>query len=190
MNKYIKIGIIIVIVTIIALIIKMFLTGNTEDKIFDYIENQGYTLNENGLYEKNINNLTEEDYNYYVSLNTNIDYGKDTFDPKNFQIIRNSFEYQDKLTSNLIATYDYTNSTLIYTYRIMGDNLNVIYRGDYNNQKFNCTKELASGVVLNKSDDLICKKVEISILKFNLEATTFFKNANFDKYLKKQNTEK
>ena len=184
-KKYIKIGIIFIVVVIILLVIKVVLKNNTKDSLIDYVISHGYTLNQDGLYEKYNSSLTKDDFDYYVSINKEVEYTKDTFDSYNFQMIRDSFEYKDKLTSNLIATYDYKDSTLIYTYRVTGDNVNVLYMGDYNNQKFTCEKGVSSGVLLN-SDTLMCQKIELSIMKYDLEARTFFKNANLANYMKEK----
>ncbi len=185
-KKYIKIGIIFIGVIIILFIIKIIININTPNKIVNYIESSGYKLNSAGIYEKRNSSITKEDYDYYVKIGTNASYSIDTFDQTNFQIIRNSFEYEDGLESNLIATFDYTNNNLIYTYRITKNGVNVIYRGDYKNDKFACSKELSAGVVLGDNETIICKKIEISILRFNLESRTFFKNADMARYMEKQ----
>ncbi len=185
-NKYIKILIIFISIIILLFIIKIIINGNTRDNIKNYIESNGYILNSDNIYEKRNSSLTKEDYDYYVKLGSDASYSIDTFDQNNFWIIRNTYEYIDNLESNLIATFDYKNNSLIYTYRITKDNVNVIYRGNYNNDNFTCDKELSSGVVLNENGEIICKKIEISILKFNLESRTFFKNADMGVYMSKQ----
>lgn len=184
-QKYIKFGIIFLIILIIGLVVKFVFESQTKDKIFDYVEQEGYVLNQYGLYEKTSSVMTKEDYDYYVSSNQKAEYTKDTFDPANFQMIRNTYEYQDKLTSNLVATYDYKDKTLIYTYRVEGDNVNIVYMGNYNQDKFTCEKGVSVGVNIN-SDTVVCKKIELSILNFNLESLTFFKNANLANYMAKQ----
>ena len=183
-NKYVKIGVIFVGIVIVLAIIRAIINGNIDSKIVKYIEQNGYKLNSDNVYEK-YSSGSEEEYNKNVSKGISASYSIDTFDQENFQITRDTYEYDSGLTSNLIATYDYTDSSLIYTYRVTDNNVNVIYMGDYNNDKFTCGKELSAGVVLSDSEKLICDKIEISILRFNLESRTFFKNADFASYMKK-----
>ncbi len=185
-NKYVKIGIVFILIVIVFAIIKVIINSNIDDKILKYIEQNGYKLNNDGMYEK-YSNGSEDEYNNNVSKGVNSTYSKDVFDQYNYQITRDTYEYNQGLTSNLIATFDYTDSSLIYTYRINDNsgNINVIYMGDYNDDKFTCSKELSAGVVLSDDEKVICDKIEISILRFNLESRTFFKNADFATYMKK-----
>ena len=161
------------------------------DKIIGYLEKNNYVLKNENLYFKQISNTNLADYNYLKSKKTNSTYEFNNFSIADYQLVKSINEYQNEVENTLDLIYDYTNSFLIYTYRINYLNSNVIYKGSYdeNKDEFICQKEFSYGMNNTNSETTICEKIEYQVLMFNYEATTFFTNPELVSYMKKQKIE-
>ena len=175
-------GISLIVIWLLILIIKK----PTGEKIEEYVLSNGYTLVEDGIYEKVTSSIKKEDYDTYVRLNKNAEYSVNKFDKYNFELSKETYEFDDGITSYLLENYDYKNNLLDYNYRITSSSINVIFRGDYDisTKEFTCQKELSYGVSLSNTEKVICDKVKLNVLAFMTYADGFFKNAAFDKYMK------
>ena len=127
MNKYLKYGIIFVIVIIVLYLVNYFLTNDTNEDIKKYLISTGYKEDvDNSLY-KSINNST-----------------MDSFNLADYTLMRRIEENEDDVSSLYNGTFSFKNDQLIYNYRIeYGNNINILYRGNYDGDTFNCDKEFS-----------------------------------------------
>ncbi len=185
-KKYFKFIIIFLVILILLVTLRFILGKKTPDKITDYVISVGYQKDENGLYVKENSNITKAEYDLLVNLNKDANYSVNTFDLYNYELTKDEYEYKNKVSMSLIQTYNYKDRSLIYTYRINGEDMNVLYMGDYyyETDEFTCSKELSYGVTLSDTEQVICNRIKLSVLNFALEAGTFFKNAEFDNYIR------
>ena len=185
----------IIIIVVIALVLfglKFLLAKPTSKKIEDYILSEGYKLNTDGFYQKQISSYGKEDYESMVNLDKKTEYQVYKLDIDNFELSEEYYEYENKITYYLLANYNYKTDILDYTYRITSDSLNVIFMGEYDIKKeeFSCNKQLSYGVSLDKTEEIMCDKVKINTLIFMKYANSFLNNAEFKNYIKSYNDNK
>lgn len=169
----------------ITLIILVKLTSSSYDnKIISFLKNEGYSLNSDNLYYKNISSIKENEYIRLKNKDINASYEGNYFNISDYSLTKKIYEYNDSITSELDAIYSYKNTELLYTYRIYYENSNVYIKGSYDDE-FVCDVEFASGIYSNSLDDTICPKIELKINDFSKEVKTFFPNIKYINYMKK-----
>ena len=178
------------LIIVILILVKVTETP-INDRIISYLEKNNYVLKSEKLYFKQISQLNLANYNYSKNKKINSTYEFNNFSLADYQLTKSINEYQDEVENILDLIYDYTNSSLIYTYRISYQNSNNIYKGSYdeNNDNFICQKEFSYGMNNTNLETTICEKIKYQVLKFNYEATTFFTNPELVSYMKKQKIE-
>ena len=191
MSKKTLFMLIFLFLIIVILILVKITEVPMNDKIISYLEKNNYVLKSENLYFKQISQLNLADYNYYKSKKFNSTYEVNNFSLADYQLTKSINEYQDEVENILDLIYDYTNSSLIYTYRINYKNSNIIYKGSYDetNNNFICQKEFSYGMNNNNLETTICEKIKYQIINFYYEATTFFTNPELVSYMKKQKIE-
>ena len=167
MNKYIKIGIIIIIILLIMYIVKVALTPSMETQITNYLINKGFEQSDNNLLIK------QEDNN------------KMLFSTADYTLMKNSDEEENGVNYSLNASYYYKNENVLYSYRVTYNNsYNVYYKGEYDGENFTCEKEFSNAKLGSKENENICNLAEHSIKIFYLDARLLFANNNYLKYMK------
>lgn len=189
MNKKVKIGILILIIVIIILIFNLSTRKTTQEKIINYITNIGFIQDSgSSLYAKKISELSLEEYNNKINQNVEANYEILYFNVDSYQLTKDEMSYSNNIHKSFNPTYDYTNNTLEYQYRINLNNTNVIIEGKYNSetQEFICTPLFSYQIDIDSAIDEICNKVKYDVEKFQYEAVTLITNANLIENIKKE----
>ena len=168
MKKYIKYGIILIIVILVIIGLNYLLKPSMDYQLKNYLINLGYQQAEDeNLYIKNESKDTKlfsfGDYTYMLNKNEEI----------------------NGMQTSLNATYNFKDENIIYTYRVNYSNtVNVIFKGEYDGKNFTCDKEFSSTelTIDNKND--ICSLANTSIKLFELESKTLFTKYKFVDYIK------
>ncbi len=170
MNKYIKYLIITLIIIGVIFGINYLLTPSMDTQIENYLIKKGYS-------KTNIEKLLEKQESSTK---------KYSFSTATYTFMMELEENQEELTSSLNATYDFTDESLIYSYRIgYKDSLNVLFKGSYNDGNFVCEKEFSTATLSSNNKELFCSLAKTNIELFDLEANTLFKNYKLINYMKK-----
>ena len=169
MNKYIKIIIIVLVVFIVLYVLTSLITPNMDKKISDYLQKQGYKV-------------SNDDVNLYVKTVNDTTY---TFSLAGYTYKEEIEEKISGVLTSLNATYTYKDDSLIYTYRMNDNtNMNVLFKGTYNDKNFICEKEFSTASFSDNEKKSICDLIEIRIKNFNLEAKTLFASYEYIDYMK------
>ncbi|MBR3660973.1 MAG: hypothetical protein IKN63_03610 [Bacilli bacterium] len=167
-KKYLKYGIILIIVIGLFMGLKYLLVPSMDSQIKEYLKDLGYIIGDyDDLLVKNV-----DDKKYTFSLG---DYS--------YTLERDNFD--DSLEKSLTATYNYKNESMVYSYRVYySDSINVYFKGTYNNDNFACEKEFSSASLSEDEEENICSLAKIDIEMFKLEAETLFTKYKFIDYIK------
>lgn len=168
MKKNYKYGIILGVLIVIFVAIVYYNQPDMSSQIKDYLINSGYSVesNDNTLLYRRISSNT-------INRFSLADY---TFN----QII----EENNQIVSYLNQTYDFKKHLLTYNYRIeYSDNINVIFRGNYENDSFTCSKEFSTASMSKNEVDNTCSLIRIKVERFYNEADVLFNNYSFIKYM-------
>lgn len=170
MNKYIKYGIIFILLIIALYLLNNVLGKDTNTLIKDYLINSGY---------KEVGNNT---LSKIISYSTSNQFSLD-----NYTLMQKIDEEENGIKNSLNATYDYKTHELIYNYRIeYSDNINVLFRGEYIEDNFTCDKEFSTASLSSSEINNTCSLIKIKIERFYNEAEVLFTNYNYIKYMEKQ----
>lgn len=166
MKTYFKYCLILIVIVGVIFLLNHFTTLNTDVQIKDYLIDKGYKESEfENLLVKQESDTKKKsfslaDYTYMLeSINNDID-------------------------SSLNATYSFKDETLVYSYRINYNSVNVWFKGSYNNDNFICDKEFSSETLSNDDIDNICNLANIEVKLFELEAKTLFTKYKYIDYIK------
>lgn len=171
MNKYLKYGIVFILLIILLYLLNSVLEKDSAMEIKNYLINSGY---------KEIGNNTLSKILSYSTSNQ--------FSLNNYTLTQKVEENSNNIKSSLNATYDYKTHELIYNYRIeYSDNINVLYRGEYKNDSFTCDKEFSTASLSTSEINNTCSLVKIKVERFYNEAEVLFPNYNYVKYMEEQN---
>lgn len=188
MNKKKKITIIIILSSILALILSIFIINNSnyDKKIEKYITNLGFRNNNNTyLYSKRTSITNYEKYQKDMEEGIDTEYEVMYFNTFSYQLTQDKTTYSYNITKNLTSTYDYSNDDLSYIYRINLSNTNIIIEGTYKNDNFTCEPTFFYHVDIENSMETICEKVEFEIKNFSDDAAKLFDNNKMLEYMKK-----
>lgn len=189
MKKNIIITIIsVLILLVIVLIIKLINTP--ERQLERLLKSQDFTnYNNSYLYTKQISTNNIKTHNQNVQNNIESEYTVLYFNIKNYQLTKDTIYYSDGILKNLTPTYDYTNNTLTYNYRIYYNNINIIFKGiyDINTKKFTCEPTYSYQINTENSKETICNKVKAEIENFSYETRTFIEDYSLLQYMNKNN---
>ena len=164
MKKYIKYIIIIVIIVLGIIGINYLFKPSMDDQIKNYLVNLGYQKGEDeNLYIKNDKSFSLGDYTFMMEKDDKV----------------------NDMETSLNATYDYKKESIVYLYRVNYSNsVNVLFKGEYKDEKFTCEKEFSSTELSDVSKNNICNLASTSVKLFELEAKTLFTKYKFVDYIK------
>ena len=169
MSKTVKFGIIFFLALILLLVVYMIIDNPSEDKIKNYLLSMGYVADAED----------ETRLSKYVD-GTTIDY----FSLAEYTLTRNVEETSNTLSFNLTMKYDYKNHELTFYYRTTNkNNINVIFRGDYQDEKFNCDKEFSTASLSSDEISNTCSLIKLKVERLSKEAQILFKNHQFIEYM-------
>lgn len=166
MKIYFKYCLILIVIVGGIFLLSHFTTPNTDIQIKDYLIDKGYKESEfeNLLIKQESDTKKKSfslaDYTYMIESSSN------------------------DIDSSLNATYSFKDETLVYSYRINYNSVNVWFKGSYNNDNFICDKEFSSETLSNNDIDNICNLVNIEVKLFELEAKTLFTKYKYIDYIK------
>ena len=169
MEKYLKYLLIFIILIGLVGIINFFIKPINSDTITNYLLNMGFTedVNDNTYLTK-----------YLSSSTTN------HFSVADFSYEQEIDETVSGVDSSLYQVYNFKNHSLIFNYRVTySNNINVIYKGSYNNNSFVCEKEFSTATLDNESEKNTCSLVKLKVQRFYDEANVLFNNHKYIKYM-------
>lgn len=186
MKKNIIYAIVLIVVVVITFALVKLTDTPYDTKIEKLLADNSYTLVTNGLYSKQMSAGSLNNYNNCIKTSDTCKYEVNTFTMGLYELSKNIKEYNNEVASDLDIIYSYHDNTLTYTYRVNYKNSLIIFNGTYNNSKFTCKKEFATGIDSSNSQDVICEKIKTKVLSFENETKVFFPNVNYINYIKKQ----
>ena len=170
MKKYYLYIIISLIIIIALVLINHFLQSPNDTQIKDKLISEGIVTSE---YDDLL--IKQEDEKKY------------SFSTANYTYMLEVEENDNGIISSLNATYDYKNNTLVYSYRVNNsDTVNVLFKGNYNNQQFVCDKEFSNGKLSDSEQNTICSIAESNIKIFYAKSKTLFGNYKLIDYMKQK----
>ena len=167
-KKYIKYGIILIVIIGVLIVVNYITIPDMPSQIKNYLINQGYKKGEyDDLLVKNIGDkeytFSLGDYSYTLDRETT----------------------NDGITKMLNATYNYKNESIIYSYRVYySDYVNVYFKGNYKEEKFECEKEFSTASLSMEEQQNICDLARVDVQLFDLEAKTLFTKYKYIDYIK------
>lgn len=189
MNKKTKIFIIVLlIVFVLTLIVNLISNLNYDKKIEKYIVNLGFDNNDNSyLYSKQTSEHNYEEYIKNIGQGIETEYEVLYFNTSTYQLTKDRASCSNNIIKNLTSTFDYTNNSLTYIYRINFNSTNIILEGkfDKKTEEFTCEPTFFYQINMDDSKDIICDKVKYEVKNFQNEATTLFENSKILQYMNK-----
>lgn len=195
MDKKVKKAIIVLIV-LIVMVVGFKLIGNkknTPEVLVKYIEKIGFEQEkDSSLYFKNNSNMTKDEFDMLVAEEKDASYEGFYFNVGSYKLTSDKLEYSDDVYTEFNPTYDYTNNTLDYDYRISIDDARVIIEGIYDkdNDDFTCEPTYYIGIDIDDAIEAICDKVKYDVDDFRYDALTLITRYDILEGMQKVDKEK
>lgn len=171
MEKYFKYILILIIVFGLLAISRFFIKPVNSETIKNYLLNIGF-----------VEDMYDDSYLTKVLSSTTVNH----FSTSDFIYSSEIKETNSNVLSTLFETYDFKNKSLSFNYRIeYGNNINVLYNGTYNDNKYLCNRNFATASLDNRNDDNTCNLIKIRVQRFLEEAQVLFNNYNYIEYMEK-----
>ena len=127
MNKKKIIIITSTIALLLIIILFINLSKNPQKEIIKYLKSIEFVNKDTtNLYTKQISNNTLEQHNNNIKNNIASEYEALYFNTDTYELTKNKTAYKDEITKDFTPTYNYTNNNLNYIYRINYNNTIVI----------------------------------------------------------------
>lgn len=184
MNKKILIGVGVFIIIIIIGILMYYTTDQKQEEneiyINNYLNDLGYTYNEEEkMFKKITTNNTLDEFYELSSKNQEAYYEEYYFSLDNNSFIELNMAYKDGITEVFNVTSDLTKQEITYNYEITKDDSSAILEGSYNNNSFKC--EIVSLKKLNDDNkDQYCETIRKYANKFIEEENQLLNNEEFN----------
>ena len=184
MNKKVLIGVGVFIIIIIIGILMYYTTDQKQEEneiyINNYLNDLGYTYNEEEkMFKKITTNNTLDEFYELSSKNKEAYYEEYYFSLDNNSFIELNMAYKDGITEVFNVTSDLTKQEITYNYEITKDDSSAILEGSYNNNSFKC--EIVSLKKLNDDNkDQYCETIREYANKFIEEENQLLNNEEFN----------
>ena len=170
MQKYIKYGIILIVVLVVLIVLKYLLTPDMNTQLKNDLLKQGYVQSSDTLFVKN-----------------NIKGYENSFSLADYTFMQKVDETSSGVNSYFFKVYDYKDEKITYNYRVThSEGVNIIYRGSYTKDNFVCNKEFSTGKLTESEKNSFCELIKIGCETFEYEAKNLFSKNKFIKYIKEK----
>lgn len=186
LNKYKKFFYIIGIIYAITLVIFIINKNINKDNIIkDYILSKDFELEDDKIfYKKEISDITYDEYENNKINNINSTYKVLYFDIYTYSLNQHLYDYSNGIETYLTSIYDYRTNIINYTYTINYKTSNIIFKGNFNNNKLTCTNEYAFDAYIDNKD-FYCNLIEEYIKDFEDTSIDTITSTKILKYMKK-----
>lgn len=158
-----------ILIIIVIGIVYYFYKPDTANEIKNYLLNSGYVVDSSEpslLSKRTASNIVD-----YFSLT-------------DYTLNEEREEESSNISSILNQTYDFKNPRVYYNYHITySDNINVIFKGEYQDNHFTCEKEFSTASLSSNDIDNTCNLIKIRVSDFYNSSAVLFNNYEFIKYM-------
>ena len=187
MNKNILIGVITFIIIVILSILMYYTTDQKQEEnelyINSYLNDLGYTYNEEeNMYKKITTNNTLDDF-YELSSNKKEAYYQEFyFSQESNSFIELNMAYNNDITEVFNINSDLTKQEITYNYEITKNDSSAILEGSYNNNTFTC--EIVSLKKLTDNNkEIYCETIKKLANNFIKEENKLIDNVEFNRII-------
>lgn len=178
---------IVLIVIFLVFFILIYGLSNTQNskrkKVIKAITYNGFTLDSQSLYEKDIDDISYEEYKNKLSKNETSTYKHLYFDPYSYQLIENYFEYDSGIEATLTSIYDYRYDNLNYTYNVKYNELDLTFSGKLTSKGFTCKTDYAFNAGESNKEDF-CFEIEKIVRDFEKTKNEVITSTKILNYMK------
>lgn len=195
MDKKVKIGITVLVILVVVVVGAKLVDNkkNNQDILIKYIEKIGFEQEkDSSLYFKNNSKITKEEFDKLVDEGIDATYEGFYFNTSSYKLTSDKLEYADEVYTEFNPTYDYTNNTLDYDYRVTIGDTWIFIEGIYDedNDSFTCNDTYYNGIDIDSSIEAICDKVKYDVEEFRYDALTLITRYDILEGMKNTNKEK
>ncbi len=169
MQKYIKIGIIFLIVLGVLVGLKYLLTPSMDLQMKNILLKNGFAESSDTLFIKKT------------------DDGENSFSLADYTYMQKNDKMVNGVETYLYKIYNYKDKKITYTYRITYQSkVNILFRGNYTKDNFVCEKEFSTGTLTTSEKESFCNLAKLGCETFSYEAENLFTNKYKD-YIRNKN---
>ncbi len=190
LTKYKRVIIFILVIVITTFVYNTLssMQKNVQKKVENYVKYNGFKLDDDKvLYKKEIESMKAV-YDVDKKNNVNTSYEALYFDVYSYNLIDNLSIYKDGVEMNYIASKDWKEDVINYTFTSYYLDSNIVVTGTYNENDFTCNIDYShENTIYNTTD--FCEDIKYYSKNFDKLITKTFRSMKIINYMKNKEEE-